>query len=153
MEAEEIAWKQRSRVDWLRDGDKNTRYFHSRASQRRRKNHIAGVEDETGLWIGEDQGMEICFINYFQQLFSISAPTNIDEVLEAMSPVVTNNMNTSLLREVSFVEIKEVVFQLGAWKASGPDGFPALFYQTFWSTVGEGYSGSSTLFQYRQYGS
>ena len=37
---EEILEKQRSRVDWLTHGDKNTKYFQSRAALRRKKQNI-----------------------------------------------------------------------------------------------------------------
>jgi hypothetical protein len=40
---EEILWKQKSRINWLKEGDKNTKFFHNALLQRRIKNRIASL--------------------------------------------------------------------------------------------------------------
>lgn len=40
LELEEIQSKQRSRVDWLKFGDRNTAFFQAFAAARRKKNYI-----------------------------------------------------------------------------------------------------------------
>ncbi|GAA0179654.1 hypothetical protein LIER_29998 [Lithospermum erythrorhizon] len=53
---EEIYWKDRAKLKALKEGDRNTKYFHARAMIRRRKSRILGLEDEQGVWReGEDQ--------------------------------------------------------------------------------------------------
>ncbi|TYH19510.1 hypothetical protein ES288_A05G357600v1 [Gossypium darwinii] len=59
-DVEEKYWALRARSQWLREGDKNTRYFHVRASGRRRKNKISRLKDEQGNW--HDNEEEICGI-------------------------------------------------------------------------------------------
>ena len=38
---EEISWRQKSREIWLKDGDRNTGFFHKMANSRRRGNQIS----------------------------------------------------------------------------------------------------------------
>lgn len=45
-------------------------------------------------------------------------------------------MNRNLTRPICDEEIKLAAFQLGAFKAPGPDGFPGFFYQNYWDEVG-----------------
>ena len=45
LRRQEIYWAQRSRVNWIKHGDKNTKFFHLKASQRRQRNLIQGIMD------------------------------------------------------------------------------------------------------------
>jgi hypothetical protein len=55
---EEIMWMKRSRIAWLREGDRDTKYFHRRASKRRRKNRIRRLRREDGTWTSDPAEME-----------------------------------------------------------------------------------------------
>ncbi|KAK9191214.1 hypothetical protein WN943_019825 [Citrus x changshan-huyou] len=62
---EEIYWRHRARTDWLQAGDRNTKFFHSKATARKRKNKIWGVEDKNGVWTENGEAVEREFCNYF----------------------------------------------------------------------------------------
>ena len=51
---EDFFWKQRSRVQWLTEGDKNTTFFHRLASNHKRRNTISRLEGKGGR-VSKDQ--------------------------------------------------------------------------------------------------
>jgi hypothetical protein len=51
---EECLWYQKSRGKWITDGDRNTKYYHSKTIVRRRCNKIVSLRSGAGEWI-EDQ--------------------------------------------------------------------------------------------------
>lgn len=62
---EEEYWAQRSRVDWLRTGDSNSKFFHAVATTRKRNNRINGLYSEDGRWQNDEEGMSRVMIDYF----------------------------------------------------------------------------------------
>lgn len=63
---QEIYCHQRSRVSWLKHGDKNTKFFYSKASQRRRRNFIQGIRDQQQVWVEEINVIARVATNYFE---------------------------------------------------------------------------------------
>lgn len=47
----ESMWRQKSRETWLKDGDRNTRYFHTSAVVHRRHNNIDAIRGADGTWL------------------------------------------------------------------------------------------------------
>ena len=95
LDCEEIMWQQRSKVQWMGLRDHNTKYFHTKASRRKRKNTISKLMDERGNW--KESALEVVemAILYFEKLYTTSHPDKILEVVEAIDPKVSVEMNQS----------------------------------------------------------
>lgn len=54
LRRQEICWAQRSRIHWLKHGDRNVKFFHSsKASQRIKRNYIQRLKDTKNNWVDE----------------------------------------------------------------------------------------------------
>ncbi|XP_061993305.1 uncharacterized protein LOC133711157 [Rosa rugosa] len=135
---EDAYWKQRSKVTWLTDGDKNTKFFHRKASNRRAKNRLTGLFDYNGVWQDTSQGMEDVVLHYFSSMFKSNDinSTHMQNVVDLLQPKVTDDMNFDLCAPYSTLEIRAALFQMYPTKAPGPDGMPPMFFQKYWEVVG-----------------
>ena len=132
---EDCMWNQRAKVDWLHDGDKNTKYFHCRSTERNKRNYISGLENEVGFWVEEESQIGGMLVQYFSNLFTSSNPINLDLVLEGVLPVVNDEMNEGLNRPFEPNEVQGTLKQMEVGTAPGSDGLPPLFYKQYWSKV------------------
>ena len=73
LQKQEIYWAQRFRITWLKHWDKNTKFFHAKATQRRRKNHIKGIQNAQGQWVENLEEVVEVASAYFDNLFHVGA--------------------------------------------------------------------------------
>uniref|UniRef100_A0A803QDA4 Reverse transcriptase n=1 Tax=Cannabis sativa TaxID=3483 RepID=A0A803QDA4_CANSA len=128
---EEEYLKQRSRVNWLRLWDKNTRYFHQFASSRRAKNQIISLLRPDGSMATDTDAFVSTIEKYFDQLFASHNPDK--ELIDRILSGITNRISESEVESPNCPytdnEIKRAAFQLANDKAPGSDGFNGTFFQ------------------------
>jgi hypothetical protein len=78
---EEMMWLQRSRVAWLREGDKNTSYFHRQAVWCARKNRIKKLRDNDENWQETPQVLKCMATDFFNNLYQADPGVVPDELV------------------------------------------------------------------------
>ncbi|KAL5538246.1 hypothetical protein UlMin_044727 [Ulmus minor] len=136
---EERYWQQRSKDLWLKSGDRNSKFFHRKASARRAKNSIVGLFDSNENWCEDKEGIAHIAESYFTNLFSSSSPhsLDVDMVLNSLEAKVSPAMNEQLDGPFVAEDVRAAVFQMAPSKSPGADGMSALFYQNYWAIVGD----------------
>ncbi|KAG8488150.1 hypothetical protein CXB51_018462 [Gossypium anomalum] len=128
-EEDEIYWAQRSRIKWLKEGDRNTKIFHVRATSRRKKNDIDRLKDNNGCWVYNSRDKCRVARDYFIDLFQTSTNTvnNID--ICCIPKCVNEEMNKNLMQSFTDKEILRAFNQIDLRKAPGIDGLPGIFFK------------------------
>ena len=137
MDREARLWCKRSRVLWLKNGDHNTRFFHSHATRRYRKNRIRGVRDELDVWQDHPNRIASTILRYYENLFSTSTTAPYMAYLDHIPHLISKEMNQVLMGEFLEAEVTLALKQMAPLKAPGPDGMPPFFYQHYWGVVNQ----------------
>ncbi|RVX03495.1 putative ribonuclease H protein [Vitis vinifera] len=132
---EEIHWRQLSRELWLKEGDRNTDFFHRMANAHRRNNSLDRIKIN-GVWMTEGQEVREGIVNAFQHLLSEEPGWRAD--IEGLYLNRLNSCEAGVL-ELPFTEeeIHSALMEMNGDKASGPDGFIVAFWQACWDFVKE----------------
>ena len=138
LDKETRMWFQRSRSPWAVHGDKNSKYFHRRATQRLRRNRIDGIRDSQGRWCLDPSKVASAILDFYSNLFSSPHTCQPNVVLDSIQCIVTNDMNRQVLEEFSENEVHVALNQMATLKAPGRMGCPPFSISTtriWWVTI------------------
>jgi hypothetical protein len=130
---EEISWRQKSRVLWLKEGDKCTKFFHRVANSNKRYNFIESLS-VNGSVSSDQPIIRDSIVQYYEALFTepYSWRPRLDD-LEFNSIDAAEASSLELPFEER--EVFEVVKGMNRDKAPGPDGFSMAFFQDCWDVI------------------
>lgn len=133
-------WRQRSRIQWHCEGDRNTTFFHTIATSRRRKNMITQIHTDSGSVVTDESAIRREFVSYFKSLYCPIQPHEPSQQEEffhtfdgLLIPQIPLHSHSSLQKPPCMEEVRNTLFQMGPDKAPGPDGVTAGFLQRHWS--------------------
>ena len=135
LSRESAFYRQKNRASWLKDGDRNTSFFHKSTKVR---DFATGVNFlEVDGEITDDREVFSARIgNYYKDLFSFSpVASNLPFLQDILGSEITHYQNDFLTNIPSVEEIKTAVFSLSVDSAPEPDGFSGHFYHRFWDII------------------
>jgi hypothetical protein len=130
---EEISWRQKSRIKWLKEGDKCTKFFHLMANSNKRYNTIDSF-NINGVLSSNPEAIREHAACYFESMFaeSMSWRPKLDDLeFESLSEGETASLEAPFLEK----EVKDAIFGMDGNKAPSPDGFSLAFFQACWEVL------------------
>ncbi|XP_057452783.1 uncharacterized protein LOC130744629 [Lotus japonicus] len=130
---EESMWLQKSRMKWVKEGDRNTRFFHRVCKEKASSRSLVNLRVDNQVC--EEPGMiKQAVFDHFQAFFKAGARGSLRLTGEGFCKVTPED---KILLEVAFIEeeVWAAVMACDGNRAPGPDGFNFTFFREFWSLI------------------
>ncbi|KAK8915965.1 hypothetical protein KSP39_PZI023308 [Platanthera zijinensis] len=133
---EETFWRQKSACKFIKDGDRNTKFYHNLVKNRRNLNWIDKIQPPDGPLLSNLDDIKTSVVNYFEGALGCEDFTLPQRNEMYIPTLVTTVDNENLCSPPSDPEIHKAILDINPDATAGSDGFTSLFFQSQWNTVG-----------------
>ncbi|XP_057760107.1 uncharacterized protein LOC130980442 [Arachis stenosperma] len=120
---EELLWFQKSREQWVKFGDRNTKFFHVQTLVRRKHNKIHDLFLQDGVWETDSDVLRREAESFYKHLFCQSEDVDLGCLGDVPLPSLNDEACCNLIAPITLEEVKSAVFSMHSFKAPGPDRF------------------------------
>ena len=122
---EEIMWRQKFREVWLKEGDRNTRFFHKMENSHRKHNEVRKLKINE-VYVREGHDLKQGVVDAFQTLLSDSRDWRANLEGLVFSKLDEHEV-VNLEKPFTEKEITFALHELNGKKAPSPNGYTAAF--------------------------
>ncbi|GKB09556.1 zinc knuckle CX2CX4HX4C containing protein [Tanacetum coccineum] len=133
---EERFLKQKAKIQWLKEGDSNSSYFHKVVKSRVSRNRIDVVTSSDGT-VFENDLVHDAFVKHYELFLGQVGETSEFCTDNLFKTCLNDQEALEMVRDVTDKEIKDALFSIGDDKSPGPDGFSAAFFKEAWIVIGQ----------------
>jgi hypothetical protein len=137
LDQQTLYWKQRNTVNRIRLGDECTKYFHSMATVSYRRNLIAQVQDDYGIFLINHEDKANHLWCSFKNRMGISENVGMEFNTRSLVHNFDGDDLNSLSQPFLVAKIDNIIRIMPADKAPGPDGFNGVFIKKCWPIIKE----------------
>ncbi|XP_070002997.1 uncharacterized protein [Nicotiana sylvestris] len=119
---EKAFWRQKSGLHWFKEGDVNSKFFHSMINSRRRRLYLKKIRWRENTWIEGNKEIATEAIHYFESHYSQEDTHGNSDIFSCLYNVINEEDNEFLGAPPTITEVEEVVFSFSADSAPRPDG-------------------------------
>ena len=133
LSLEEVSWRQKSRMLYIKEGDNNTKFFHKMANSRRRHNHISMLE-VNGVIYKDESEMAIQAVQFYKKLYKETEEWR--PFVEGLEFDQIEGLERDWLeRRLEQQKVLRVVKEMEGDKAPSSDSFSLTFHHHCWGVV------------------
>lgn len=127
----------RSRIKWIQEGEKVSRYFCNLEKRNFVNKAMSSLEKDDGSLISDQSDILKEVQSFYENLYSWREVTNVDlEELIPDAPVLSDEERNELEGPLTYQEALQVLKNMRNFRSPGADGFTAEFYKFFFKDIG-----------------
>lgn len=136
-QASELFLRQKTKIQWLTQGDQNTKVFHSFMKARRNENRIFFINEAGVQSLTNNEKFAHTFVDFYTKLLGTTRESgaHVCSNLVRVGSIVNEEQRAMLEADFTNADIKQTLWGIDGEKALGLDRYGRNFLRDCWGIV------------------